>query len=371
MPDEPSFVDQCRELLQERWDQTCAAFVENRATDPLGGDRYAEFRCLILESLRSRTKSYKYVLPTQLLSKAVDQSLDCRSLQASNDTLGAFDARTIAHKVIVPFDLGNHNVLGESPEPYVNNPLRCRAVTPEFRARQKDKEGWDRLISVLDKVERTNNHDFTLRVLDQVLYYIYTLLDEVRVNYPTPNRLSMEKTLKAINLFVQVRSGGDIIEAIATSFFRTIGSKFQIYDQVLRASVNTSDTSSGMLADIECYKNNEIVFIAEIKDRNLTLTELLGKIEVARANHLSELLFVVQDGFAAEQMNQIHERILDEFNSGINIYVIDLQTLITPSLILLGERGRSEFIRKIGEELEAGKTAVVHRKKWAQILRDL
>ncbi len=48
--------------------------------------------------------SYHYVLPTQLLAKCVDHRLDTHALQAGYDAAGAFDARTVAHGVIVPFD---------------------------------------------------------------------------------------------------------------------------------------------------------------------------------------------------------------------------------------------------------------------------
>lgn len=91
----------------------------------------------IHRAINSATKSYHYVLPTQLIAKLADPSLDCRCLQVARGGQGAFDARTIAHKVVVPFDQSNNNVLGGSPEPYVNNPLRVPEVSAQYRKLRK------------------------------------------------------------------------------------------------------------------------------------------------------------------------------------------------------------------------------------------
>lgn len=77
----------------------------------------------ISASTNSNTLTYRYVLPTQLLAKFIDPSLDCRALQARSPRPGAFDARSVCHKVIVPFDRENNRVLGGSAEPYLNNPV--------------------------------------------------------------------------------------------------------------------------------------------------------------------------------------------------------------------------------------------------------
>src|SRR3990172_8719256 len=108
-----TFLDRCRELLSARWKQVTSAIESGRFSDPLLPDHGA-LQERIATCLTSGTKSYHYVLPTQLLSKCVDAGLDCHSLQAAYGKPGAFDARTVAHGVIVPFDQANHRVLGGS-----------------------------------------------------------------------------------------------------------------------------------------------------------------------------------------------------------------------------------------------------------------
>ncbi len=147
-----SFSEECVEFLNLRWNEMEVYRNEGGTAEPLKS-KHQKLREDINACLRSPTKTYRYVLPTQILGKCVDPDLDCRSIQKSFDSPGSFDARSIAHEVIVPFDVKNHKVLGGSAEPYVNNPLRCDSITDKNRGNQKNKADWDRLVGVLRTVQ--------------------------------------------------------------------------------------------------------------------------------------------------------------------------------------------------------------------------
>ncbi len=181
------FVRNCSDFLNQRWETISREIESTTFRDPLSSE-HPGIKDLIAGCLTSPIKSYHYVLPTQLLAKCVNPDLDCHSLQTAYKRRGAFDARTIAHQVIVPFDQSNHKVLGGSAEPYVNNPLRCPAVTKKYRSQQKNKNDWDRLVTVLDEVEKRDNPSFTFLIFNQVLVEINRLLADVQVVYPTPKR---------------------------------------------------------------------------------------------------------------------------------------------------------------------------------------
>lgn len=326
---------------------------------------------LIRDCLTSQTKTYHYVLPTQVLSKCVNPDLDCHSIQAAYVNPGAFDARTIAHGVIVPFDKTNYNVLGGSSEPYVNNLLRCPAVTKEFRGQQKNKADWDKLIIVLDYLQNQNDRGLTASVFDQVLVEIYRLLSAVRVLYPTPNRISLNDTADLIARFTAQKSRGDRVEAVCTALFRTIAQRFELFDEIRRQKVNVADASSGMGADIECWLSGNIVLLVEVKDRTLTLTQLDSKLDIARATKISEILFLAEQGIEQADRDQTEKRIRDEFTSGQNIYVSNFMDFSAGILILLGEKGRVHFLSEIGEELDRTNSSIIHRRTWGDLLRSV
>jgi hypothetical protein len=364
-----NFIEYCRKCLADHWEKFVQK-TDTQITDFLGDDLRG-IKSDIVDCLTSTTKSYHYVLPTQLVSKLVDHTLDCRSLQASYGKPGAFDARSIAHRVVVPFDSKNHNVLGGSNEPYVNNPLRCPAVTLDYEAKQKNKSDWKRLAEILLLVEQKDNLDFTEAVFNQVLAEIFRLLSNVHVVYPTPNRISLEKTVQIVETFLMESSGGDLLEVVTTALFREIAHRFGVFDKIRREKVNTSDHSSGMAGDIECYLNGQIVLLVEVKDKTINMVQLEAKLDTARAGKIREILFIADKGIERDQEPMLIQRVKAEFSSGQNIYFARVMDFAYSILILLGEEGRVGFIRQIGSELDSGNSAIFQKRKWAGLLREV
>lgn len=69
--------------------------------------------------------TFKYILFTGILSKATDPTINALCLQAGSSLPGAYDARTVCHKVIVPFEMETlEKALGGSNEPFLNKPAR-------------------------------------------------------------------------------------------------------------------------------------------------------------------------------------------------------------------------------------------------------
>jgi len=69
-------------------------------------------------------KGFKYVLVTGALAKAVSPEVHPRALQAGSSLKGAYDARSLCHKVIVSFEKTKGNLFGLSNEPFLSKPLR-------------------------------------------------------------------------------------------------------------------------------------------------------------------------------------------------------------------------------------------------------
>lgn len=368
--EDQGIVYSCNLYLHTRWQEIVLSFEQaspDEPVDPLGEGH--DLISLIRDCLRSTSLTYHYVLPTQLLAKAVNQALDAHALQAAYPGAGAFDARTIAHDVIVPFDRENERVLGGSPEPYVNNPLRVPGITSEYRGQQKNKADWDKLVAVLDAVQSNPDHAFVRQVLDQVLFEIYRMLGNVAVVYPTPNRISLDQTNHLVQQYLSAKSGGERMEAVCTALFRVIGREFGVFDEVKRDKVNAPDAASGMSADIECWQGGRITLLAEVKDRELTLIQLDTKLDVARARQISEILFIAEQGKAVGGGGAIDARILSEFTSGQNVYVVRFADFALGILILLGEGGRVRFLREVGMELDRVNARIEHRRAWADLLR--
>ncbi len=77
--DSVSFSEECVEFLNLRWNEMEVFRNEGGKADPLK-DKHQKLKEDISACLRSSTKTYRYVLPTQVLCKCVGPNLDCRSI---------------------------------------------------------------------------------------------------------------------------------------------------------------------------------------------------------------------------------------------------------------------------------------------------
>lgn len=359
-------IAESKETLNQFWKEIEDIGSKGTLSDVINDET---LKNAIKRAVNSDTKTYRYVLPTQIVAKMVDSSLDSRCLQVIRGGIGTFDARSICHSVIVPFDKQNDSVLGGSPEPYVNNPLRQPEVTSQYRNKQKDKAGWDDLCEILKSIENQNDKSFTELVFKQTLIEIYKRLADVHVTYPVPKRISLNQCISLITIFLSEQSGGDRVQAIASALFLTVGNNFSLYSDVRRANINAADASSGQVADLECISaNGEIILAVEVKDRDLTINQIKDKLPKIRAQKVTEILFIVQQGIAKGDEEDICELIDKEFVSGQNIYVFDLLTMAKSLLALLGEEGRESFLDFVGKELDRYRSDIIHRKVWANLL---
>lgn len=76
--------------------------------------------------------TYRYILVTALLGKAMNPDVNPLALQSGAELEGACDARSLCHKVIVPLErvLLNRS-LGGSNEPFLNKPARFPSVSTD------------------------------------------------------------------------------------------------------------------------------------------------------------------------------------------------------------------------------------------------
>lgn len=359
--DEPlSLEERVRSILAVEW-----TFV---ATQPFADESVsANVQDAIRQSVNSRTKTYRYVLPSQLLPKLIEPALDCRSVQAGAGLEGSFDARSICQHVIVPFDRENNNVLGGSPEPYANNPLRIPAILPAARAAQKDKTGFDFLMTVLDYAQA--NPAKVESLVRLTLATIRERLASVSVVYPVPNRASLQQTIDVLTEYLMVRSGGLRMQAVAVALFRAVGVRFKLFREVRSNNINAADASTGSTADLECVDENEaIVMAVEVKDRQLELRQVQDKLPGIREKGVRELLFLIQGGVAPADSEGVSDTITRQFVTGQNVYAVEWNGFLSSCLVLFGEDGRRDFLRHVGRELDERRIDINHRRAWAELL---
>ena len=357
-----SFFDKAKQILDNRW----RAIKKLSEIEDFGIGIPSDIRQAISSSVNSRTKSYRYVLPAQILAKLTDSLLDCRCVQEGSGRKGSFDARSFCRKTIVEFDRENDNVLGGSGDPYVNNPLRIPAITVEHRSAQKDSEGFDKLCLVLEFVEE--NPKVVCKIFDLVLQAVWGRLQKVSIVYPVPNRVSLEQVQDLLGKFLQERTGGVRLQCISVALFQTIGECFHLFHQVLARRVNVADSQTGSAADLECLSaRGEVVLAVEVKDRQLTLIDMQDKLQTAREMGIRALIYLVRGGVRSHDAEQVAETSRREFSAGQNVYVCEYENFLNSVLILFQEQGRRRMLQFIGKQLNEH-ADLTHRQAWRDFL---
>jgi hypothetical protein len=95
--------------------------------------------------------SQRYAAVTQLLQKLVVPGADCHELK-DLPNVSRLSARSLAKRVVAPFDLEKGAPLGGTKDPYVSQPLRRDRIDADL-ASGSDGSQWEALIELLDEVE--------------------------------------------------------------------------------------------------------------------------------------------------------------------------------------------------------------------------
>ena len=346
-------------LLRALWSEALAAPDED--VDPA-----------IHELITCQVVSIRYALLTQLLGKAVDPSRDALSIQrgdaASAESAGRWDARSFCSANVVPWVGESGQVLGTSPDPYVNNPLR-RPRLDGGHEPVRNRILWNSLVAVLAEVQERDDDEFTFSRLRACLASLASLYRELAVEFDVPQRISLEATAKLVADFLSEQSGGERPQVVTAALMRTIGDRFGVFDRVARLGINEADSASDSPGDLLCYYQDALVLAVEVKDRTLELHDIETAIGKARRSGVNEILFTTATTQASDP--SILDRAEREFALGINIYRLSIDALLRVALSIAGESSRIQFLALVGEELNDRVTQPAHKLAWQELLQRL
>lgn len=274
-------------------------------------------------------------------------SLRLQKRKGDPSDVTGWDARSLAGKVVAPFNQRQENILGTSADPYVGNPMRIPRMARDDQSK-KDVPGWNILVEVLERVESRGDPDFTEAVFRQTLLEMLRRQQSLRFVYSLPPRISLDDTLDLAQRFLQEKSGGDRGLALCGALFDAIGSHFGLFARVERARINASDEATGQAADLECVDaEGKVLLAVEVKERTLTLTDVEGTLRKCRQRKIKDIFFAAP-GVQEDDQSALDERIERAFMSGQNLYVFDFFDFARSVLALGGEPIRSTFLQKSG-----------------------
>lgn len=253
-----------------------------------------EMGAAVRDILNGSRKTYKYVMVNALLAKAVNPNVDALCLQAGDESEGAYDARSLCHEVLVPFERQCYNgSLGGSNEPFLNKPARAKRLVHDNPVRPgNDKRTLDKLVDLLGRIKTKAQAKKYLAVAISEMDVICRTREESfhMQNLPVGEKGNVQAVLDYICLLVSKTFGGEtcvLVVSTVESFYWGEGYSVRPH------KVNESGSSTKEIGDIDIYDAAGIVVASiEVKDKVFSKEDVDHAIGKFRASGVDRTMFV-------------------------------------------------------------------------------
>ncbi|HEY4674827.1 MAG TPA: restriction endonuclease, SacI family [Candidatus Bathyarchaeia archaeon] len=353
-----------RELLQTEWNHV----VKYSNQDFLDSAKYPKWTQRIKAVIHGKQLTYRYILLTAVLAKAVNPNIHYRALQQGSKLQGAYDARSIAHSVVVPFEKSHGERFGGSNEPFLNRPARY----PEFDLSNRDRNraAQRQLYGLLEDCQNYSAKDKTLAtaVLRQVLKEMFFLSPTKKEFQLPPIKISLHIIMKMVVDFLAVSGSGERLVAICAATFASMEKALGGRSHVKAYPVNWPDKFAKTAGDIEFYLDGKIVKAAESKDKPISISDVRHCQMKAKRHGITEYIILNGARIVAGDKLNIDKFIESQLQEGINLYLLDVPTGLFPYLLYLGEQGRTLFLTEVGNYLNEIKATRENKEAWQQLI---
>ncbi|MEY8719395.1 restriction endonuclease, SacI family [Ligilactobacillus murinus] len=275
--------------------QKAENFLHASYNEVIGTDEkiHSDFDVFLEMILTGNHKTYRYILFTALLAKATfGEDISALSLQKEYKGKGAYDARSLAHKVVVPFEGEFLNgALGASNEPYLNKPARFPALSKENAVRAgQDKQKLDLLVDVLGGISKEQAIVMLKKSLQILIEVGEKNNDKYKID--STNDSSLLKTKNMLSDLLSEKHGGETLAILIGTLLKIYSNSHELGYKVEVHKVNQSGASSKEIGDIDVYDGSVLVFSVEAKDKPFTLQDVEHSLKKSLSAGLDKSIFV-------------------------------------------------------------------------------
>jgi hypothetical protein len=301
----------------------------------------------IKEVLGGTHKTYKYILVNGILAKATSENVNPLALQAGAPFSGAFDARSLCHKVLVPFERDFlSNILGGSNEPFLNKPARFTHLDSENAVRRgKDKEILLLLINLLISIETSED---ARKYLACILCFLRQQIGEKSKSFEnviaySPTLVEIyEFSLKFVEQSFEGETSAIIVGTLESLLHQYIDGKYSVKTH----KVNQSGASSKEVGDIDVFDNGNFYYSIEVKDKNFNEYDVEHAFNKVFLNHGKKAAFVygIQANF---DKSAILKKVKEFEAKGLFVILQDINSHIKNILFRLPTCTKQDFIKHL------------------------
>ena len=297
-----------------------------------------------IEKILTEThKTYKYILINAILAKATNEKINPIALQAGAPLEGAFDARSLCHKVLVPFERDFlRNSLGGSNEPFLNKPARFTHLSKKNAVRKgRDKQTLLSLIEILKSIKTSiEAKQYLACALEILKKQIKKKRSELELIEYSPDLVEIyEFAIRFIKKSFEGETSAIIVGTLESLIHKYMNSNFK----VITHKVNQSGASSKEIGDIDIYKEDEFYYSIEVKDKDFNEYDIEHAFNKV-LKHKGEKAAFIYGIHANSNINSIQKIVSSYSNYGMFVVVQDIITHIKNILFRLPKCTKNEFV---------------------------
>ena len=275
--------------------------------------------------------TYRYIMFTALLAKAIDPQIDILSLQVDDSSDGAYNARSLASEVVYPFQksiLGNM-LNGANSDPLVNNPARVPRLAKTNKARGDCKKALELLCDNLPKVQDSLEARHCIDYIVSMLLNAKAARDiQQSLIQENSRNMSVFRVREFMSELLDKGFGGAALVIVTTALYH-----LQYSDDEYKISahpVNQSGSSKRQFSDLDVFRNDLPFIATELKDKPFSSSDVDHAAETAYKAHAKSLMFVAgrQSSFASQPPTYFDNARKKYADKGMYVGVTSIDNLI-------------------------------------------
>ena len=227
------------------------------------------------------------------LAKALELKVDLYAIKPTLDkgNKNAMSIRTLCHDVLVPFAMENDIDLGVyGREPLNNQPyFRMTSLGDNTPIHYKSKQSFDYVLLLVSQLTKINSKEEAKKALCAFLKVRKKTIPQY--SYNDVEDISLLKLKTSVQLLLASGSfHGKIAQAITAGFFDV----FAGFDRVISGKIHDpSRNYPGDICIVDNLKREEIVKSIEVRDKKVTLTDILIFAEKCRKLKITDCAVVM------------------------------------------------------------------------------
>lgn len=279
--------------------------------------------------------TYSYIFITELLAKSSNEKANPICIQAGANLDGAYDARSLCHKVIVKNQRINA-LLGNSNEPFLNKPARIPSLDKQTAFKSLDiKLKVQNMIAFLKEIDSSN------RAFEFLKYALFALEEREKEKDVSSDELiknitnyteEVNQRFEAIKFYKNVMrtscEGESLVLCVLTALTQYYSASKVV--TVLAHPSNESGASDREVEDIDLYFNEHVFCCIELKDKDFDVADLSKSVSKVVRQKIGSLLFVIGlNGKFIGNQSKLNDYLLSCQKIGINVTVCSVEDFLS------------------------------------------